>query len=141
MITEIFLVGLIVGFLYYEIVGISPGGIIAPAYFALHIFQPNKIIMTLVLTMLVFMSVKLLSKHLIIYGRRKLLIALLLGFVFKLSVDLYLQPLSSIRIDLQSIGYIIPGLIANEMLRQKIVPTTLSIGIVTLITYQIVQIL
>ena len=141
MITEIFLIGLVVGFLFYEFVGISPGGVVAPAYFALFVFQPNKIVMAIILSLIVFLLIEFLSKHLIIYGRRKLLLALLLSFLLKLCIDIYLQPLSAIKLDLQSIGYIIPGLIANEMTRQKIVPTLLSLGIVTIITYQIAQFL
>ncbi len=137
MITEIFLIGLVLGFLFYEMVGISPGGVVAPAYLALFIFQPEKIAMTILLSLLILIIIKTLSKHLIIYGRRKLLLALLLSFTLKLLIDLYLQPLSAIKFDLQSIGYIIPGLIANEMTRQKIVPTLLSLGIVSLLTYQI----
>ncbi len=141
MITEIFLIGLVVGFLFYEFVGISPGGVVAPAYFALFVFQPNKIVMAIILSLIVFLLIEFLSKHLIIYGRRKLLLALLLSFLLKLCIDIYLQPLSAIKLDLQSIGYIIPGLIANEMTRQKIVPTLLSLGIVTILTYQIAQFL
>ncbi|MEA1898105.1 MAG: poly-gamma-glutamate biosynthesis protein PgsC [Bacteroidota bacterium] len=141
MIVELFLIGLIVGFIFYEFVGVSPGGVVAPAYFALFIFQPDKILVTLVLSLVIFFIIRFLSSHLIIYGRRKLLLALVLGFLLKLAIDLIIQPMPLIRLDLQSIGYIIPGLIANEMSRQKVVPTLLSIGIVTLITYQIALLL
>ena len=141
MIVELFLIGLITGFIFYEFVGVSPGGVVAPAYFALFIFQPDKILVTLVLSILVFYVIKFLSSRLIIYGRRKLLLALVLGFLLKLAIDLILQPMPLIRLDLQSIGYIIPGLIAHEMSRQKVVPTLLSLGIVTLITYQIALLL
>lgn len=141
MIVELFLIGLIVGFIFYEFVGVSPGGVVAPAYFALFIFQPDKILVTLVLSLVIFFIIRFLSSHLIIYGRRKLLLALVLGFLLKLAIDFIIQPMPLIRLDLQSIGYIIPGLIANEMSRQKVVPTLLSIGIVTLITYQIALLL
>ncbi len=141
MIVELFLIGLIAGFIFYEFVGVSPGGVVAPAYFALFIFQPDKILVTLVLSMVVFYIIKFFSSRLIIYGRRKLLLALVLGFLLKLVIDLIIQPMPLIRLDLQSIGYIIPGLIAHEMSRQKVVPTLLSLGIVTLITYQIALLL
>ena len=141
MITEIFLIGLVAGFLFYELVGISPGGVIGPAYFALFVLQPGKIAMTVVLSLIVFFIIKYLSAYLIIYGRRKLLLALLLSFLLKLFIDLYMQPLNAVKFDLQSIGYIIPGLIANEMTRQKVLPTLLSLGIVTILTYQIAQFL
>ncbi len=137
MIIELFLIGLIVGFLFYEFVGISPGGVVAPAYFALFIFQPEKILVTLVLSLIIFYIMKFLSSRLILFGRRKLLIALVLGFLLKLAIDFLIQPLPVIKIDLQSIGYIIPGLIAHEMSRQKVFPTIFSIAIVTLITYLI----
>lgn len=137
MIVELFLIGLIAGFLFYEFVGISPGGVIAPAYFAMFVMQPGKIAMTLLLALLVYVIIRVLSSRFILYGRRKLLLALVLGFLLKLGVDLLIQPMTFIQIDLQSIGYIIPGLIAHEMSRQKVIPTVLSLGIVTLVTYLI----
>jgi poly-gamma-glutamate biosynthesis protein PgsC/CapC len=137
MIIELFLIGLIAGFLFYEFVGISPGGVIAPAYMALFILQPGKIAVTLILSIIIFYIIKLLASRLILYGRRKLLLALVLGFLLKLAVDFIIQPMPVITFNLQSIGYVIPGLIAHEMSRQRIIPTLLSLGIVTLITYQI----
>lgn len=132
MLIELFLIGLVVGFIYYEWSGISPGGVIAPAYFALFINQPLKIVNTLLLAVIIYFILRYLSARLILYGRRRLLLALLLSFLLKMAVSLWLQPALQIQLDLQSIGYIIPGLIANEMLRQKVVPTILSLGIVTL---------
>jgi poly-gamma-glutamate biosynthesis protein PgsC/CapC len=135
MIVELFLIGLIAGFLFYEFVGISPGGVIAPAYFAMFVLQPGKIGMTLLLSLLVFLVIRLLSSRFILYGRRKLLLALVLSFLLKMGVDVFIQPMAITTIDLQSIGYIIPGLIANEMTRQRVLPTLLSLGIVTIFTY------
>jgi len=137
MIVELFMIGLIAGFLFYEFVGISPGGVIAPAYFALFLTQPGKIAMTLLLAVLVYLIIKALASRFVLYGRRKLLLALVLGFLLKLLIDQFIQPMAFIQFDLQSIGYVIPGLIANEMSRQKVAPTLLSLGIVTLITYQL----
>ena len=135
MIIESFFVGLILGFLFYELVGISPGGVIAPAYFALFIHQPEKIAVTVSIAVLVWLIILFLSRWLIIYGRRKLLIALILGFLLKLLIEFKLQPIAGFHIDLQSIGYIIPGLIANDMVRQKALPTLAALGIVTILVY------
>ena len=137
MIIESFFVGLIIGFLFYEIVGISPGGVIAPAYFALFIHQPGKIAVTIAIAVIVWLVIIFLSRRLIVYGRRKLLIALILGFLLKLLIEYKIQPVSGMQIDLQSIGYIIPGLIANEMVRQKALPTLAALGIVTILIYLI----
>ncbi len=137
MIVELFVIGLIIGFLFYELTGLSPGGVIAPAYLALFINQPGKIGMTLLLALLIYLLIRLMSARLILYGRRKFLLAVLLGFFLKLFIENLVQPLPPVRLDLQSIGYIIPGLIAHEMGRQKPVPTLLSLGIVALLIFQI----
>lgn len=141
MIVELFLIGLIAGFIYYEMVGVSPGGVVAPAYFALFLFQPGKMALTILLALVIFYIIKFLSSHLILFGRRKLLLALVLGFLLKLTIDLIIQPMPLIKLDLQSIGYIIPGLIAHEMSRQKPVPTLLSLGIVTMFVYMLALVL
>ena len=137
MILQLFIIGLVAGFIFYEITGISPGGVIAPAYFALFIYEPDRIIMTIIIALIVFAIIKLLSGYLILYGRRKFLLAVVLSFFLKLLIDSVIQPVDIMKLDLQSIGYIIPGLIANEIGRQKIISTLLSLGIVTMIIFQI----
>jgi poly-gamma-glutamate biosynthesis protein PgsC/CapC len=136
-IIEILLIGLVVGFLFYECTGISAGGVIAPAYLAMFVHQPNRIFVTVLIALAVFAIVRWLSARLIIYGRRRLLIAILLGFTLKLLFDKVIQPLPVARFDLRSIGYLIPGLIGNEMYRQKVVPTILGLAIVTIVVYLI----
>ncbi len=133
MILQLFILGLIIGFLFYEITGLSPGGVIAPAYLALFIYDPWKIAMTLIISLVVYAAIRYLSSVTILYGRRKFLIAVLLSFAIKLLIEYILQPMDIMKLDLQSIGYIIPGLIANEMSRQKVIPTLLATGIVTML--------
>ena len=95
----------------------------------------RKILITIIIALAVFGLINLLARSLIIYGRRRLLLSVILGFTLKLIMEYWLQPLAIFQLNLQSIGYIIPGLIANEMGRQKIVPTLAGIGIVTIIIY------
>jgi len=137
MILELFIIGIVVGFIFYELTGISPGGVIAPAYFALYVYEPDRIIMTLLIALIIYLLIKYLSSKLILYGRRKFLLAVLLSFFIKLLIESQIQPMDVLKMDLQSIGYIIPGLIANEMGRQKVTSTLLGLGIVTLIVFQI----
>jgi len=139
MITELFLIGLVVGFLYFEWTDISPGGIVAPAYFALYIYEPEKLVSTIAASLALLLIIRFLAANLILYGRRKLLLAVLLSFLLKMITDPFLFPSEIIQFDLHSIGYIIPGLVANEMDRQKVLPTLLSLGIVTSITFFIHQ--
>ena len=137
MIIQLFIIGLVIGFIFYELTGISPGGVIAPAYFSLFIFDPLRITMTIVLALIIYFIIKFLSSYMILYGRRKFLLAVVLSFFLKLLIEARIQPMPMMTIDLQSIGYIIPGIIANELGRQKITSTLLSLGIVTLLIFQI----
>lgn len=138
MLFEYFFIGLAIGFLFYELTDISPGGVIAPAYFALYVNEPLKIVMTVLIALLVWIIISVLSKWLIIYGRRRLLLCLLIGFSIKVAIETQIQGAPFVHFDLQSIGYIIPGLIANEMARQKILPTVAGLGTVTAMTYLVI---
>jgi gamma-polyglutamate biosynthesis protein CapC len=137
MVIEALFIGLVVGFLYYELVGLSPGGVIAPGYLALFTAEPFRILFTLLVATVVWGIIELLSPRLILYGRRRLLLALLLGFSCKLALEAWIQPVAGITADLQSIGYMIPGLIANEMSRQKLLPTLFSLTVVTAVVAMI----
>jgi len=137
MILELFIIGLVVGFLFYELVGISPGGVVAPAYLALFIYQPQRILVTVLLSLIVFVIIRFLMSRLVLYGRRKFLLAILISFFLKLLLENQIQAIPVLNFSIESIGYIIPGLIANEMARQRVVPTLLGLGIVTLLVFQL----
>jgi poly-gamma-glutamate biosynthesis protein PgsC/CapC len=133
MVIEALFIGLVAGFLFYEATGISPGGVVAPGYIALFVNQPSKIGMTLLIAFGVWGILEFASARLILYGRRKLLLSLLLGFCIKLGIEQWIQPLPSVHVDLHSIGYVIPGLIANEFSRQKVLSTLSGLAIVSVI--------
>jgi poly-gamma-glutamate biosynthesis protein PgsC/CapC len=108
--------------------------VIPPAYFALFLHEPERIAMTLVLALAVYGAVHLLQRYTFMYGRRRLLAALLLGFLAKWIVEGMIAPAITIPFELHAVGYIIPGLVANDMVKQRILPTVLSMGIVTIVT-------
>lgn len=139
MVLEALFIGLVAGFVFYELVGYSPGGVVAPGYLALFVAEPHRIAVTVLLSCAVWGVLHVLSAHLILYGRRRLLLSLLLGFCATLAVERWIQPLGGLAIDLQSIGYIVPGLVAHEMVRQHVVPTLASLGIVTVFVAMILM--
>lgn len=134
MVPDLFVVGLVAGFLYYELVGVSPGGVIPPAYFALFLHQPERMVVTLVLALAVWGVMRVLQRHTFLFGRRRLLTALLLGFAAKWLAERVLAPALASPIEIHAIGFIVPGLVANDMVRQRVLPTVLSLGIVTVAT-------
>ena len=133
MIYQAIGIGIVVSFGFYEIVGLSPGGIVVPGYIALFLDQPIRILVTLLVALLTYFITSKLSNYIILYGRRRFLTMVLIGFLLKWLIEEIIIKIPISGIELRSIGYIIPGLIANEMRRQGILPTIYSLVIVSII--------
>ena len=127
-------IGIVLSLVLTETVGVTAGGVIVPGYIALYLHEPVKIFRTFGVSYLVFLIVWGLSKFMMIYGKRRLVLCLLLGFFLGYLSKVYFQNPGS-DLDLSVIGNIIPGLIASWMDRQGVI-RTLS---VVLITASIVQ--
>ncbi len=128
--------GIILSLWLTEWLGVTAGGIIVPGYIAMYLHDPLRVIATFSISILVFLIIKGLSQFLLIYGKRRLVLSLLLGFFFGYISRNYLAiEFQAMGMDFYTIGYIIPGLIASWMDRQGVV-RTLS---VILITASIVQ--
>ena len=138
MVIFSFGVGIAAGFLFFELSGLTAGGIIVPGYLALFIYEPQRIIVTLIIGFAVYWVIMLLSRFTIIFGRRRFFLMILTGFVLRYIFDSLHIYLSEPGITLQAIGYIIPGLIANEFYRQGVIKTVSAIIIVVTATYLIV---
>ncbi len=120
-------IGLVVSLLYAEIFGVAPGGIIVPGYLALGIDDPIMMTLTLAVSLLTFFVVRVLATVMIIYGRRRTVLMILIGFLLGSLVRAGLgvgTPVGPFEIEV--IGYIIPGLIAIWMDRQGAVVTVSS---------------
>ena len=122
-------VGMVLSLILTETLGVTAGGIIVPGYIALYIDEPIKVISTIFVSLLVFLSVKALSNFMLIYGKRRLVLSLLLGFFLGYISKLYFSNFEG-TYDLSVIGYIIPGLIASWMDRQGVLKT-ISVIIIT----------
>ena len=121
--------GIILSLILSEALGVTAGGIIVPGYISLFLHQPVQVISTFSVAILVWFIIKSLSKVMFLYGKRRIVLALILGFFFGyLSRMMYLDT-ESIK-SLAVIGNIIPGLIANWMDRQGVV-RTLSVVLLT----------
>lgn len=130
--------GVFFSLLFSELLGVTAGGIVVPGYIALHLHDPVRITATFVVSFIVFLILRGLAKIMFVYGKRRLVLALLLGFIFGyLSRQYYLYDLFGVNLKLQAVGFIIPGLIANWMERQGVVRTVSLL----LITAALVQLL
>ena len=116
--------GVLVSLFFLETYGVAAGGIVVAGYVAMFLHQPYTILATLAISFLVFVIVRLLGKVMFIYGRRRMVISVLLGFILGWVADYY-GIFTALHSDynVQVIGYIIPGLIANSMEKQGVVKT------------------
>ncbi len=117
---------IILGFLSQEFLGLASGGLVSAGYLAYYFNSPYRIISTLALAVAVYFSVKLLEQFLFIYGRRRFALCVLLGILYAW----ILSKGSFFNIDLRAIGYVVPGLIANDMLKQGIFKTLMVLLII-----------
>ena len=134
-------IGVIISLLFLEGFGVAAGGIVVAGYMAMFLHHPWSILATLSISFTVYIIVKLLGKVMFIYGRRRMVISVLLGFVLGWMARTYgfFGPLPS-TYSVQVIGFIIPGLIANSMEKQGIL-STLSVMFVAAVIVRFVLII
>lgn len=125
--NDLLLLGIFLSLAYTELTDLSPGGIIVPAYFAMYFYDPKRLLGTVVLSLICVVIVKLLSRFMILYGRRRFAVYVMTGIFLRMVVGYAVSDLAV------SIGYLIPGILGRDMERQKIHLTLLSLGIVTLL--------
>ena len=124
--------GMVISLFLSETLGVMAGGIIVPGYFALYLQNPMQTITTFIISLITYGVILLLSKFLLIYGRRRLILCLLLGFLIGYCFRIIIY---NVDIELNYIGFIIPGLIASWMDRQGVIRTISVIIIVSTIVH------
>ena len=132
---EVSFLGLLVSLSFIGVTGIYPGGIIVPSYLVLFTDQPARIVGTLAAALATLLCFKLTSKFLILFGRRRFVFMILVGGLWTflwLRVSPSIFPLS---LEFRVIGWVIPGLIANNFERQGLLLTTASLVTVTVSVY------
>ena len=131
--------GIALSLILSETLGVTAGGVIVPGYIAMHLHSPDQIIMTFIASMIVFFLIRILGKFIFLYGKRRLVLTLLLGFIIGyISRNHFFSPIDTFSYEV--IGNIIPGLIASWMDRQGII-RTLSVILMTAGTVQLLLIL
>lgn len=121
MVIEAIGLGLFISLLFSELLGLAAGGMIVPGYIAIALGEPWRVVGTIVVSLATYLCIRLLSNFMLIYGRRRIVVIILIGFVFgALSRELMVFSLPQLTLSLQAVGFIIPGLIALWMERQGV---------------------
>ncbi|MBQ5391423.1 MAG: poly-gamma-glutamate biosynthesis protein PgsC [Spirochaetales bacterium] len=127
-------ISIILGFLFSEFLGIATGGLVSAGYMAFFMATPARIISTLVLSLVIYGLTVLLQKWIIIYGRRRFMVVVLLSLIGTWLVEqVFSKSLGFIGQDIRMVGFIIPGLIANDMFKQGVVKTLAAVSILSII--------
>jgi poly-gamma-glutamate biosynthesis protein PgsC/CapC len=122
-------IGLAVSLMFSEMFGLAAGGMVVPGYIALYLNRPIDILLTLIASILTYFIVHSLSTFIIIYGKRRTVLMIIIGYLvrglfaqipFYASDPLYAlsQAFRTGSPQFDVIGYVIPGLIAIWMDRQ-----------------------
>ena len=134
-------IGLIMTLLFTELFGLAAGGLIVPGYLALCLNRPGCIFLTVLAALVTFGIAKLVARHTLIYGRRRIVLMLIVGFLIGGLLKAVAAWWQGPEVALQSpaqyvsvIGFVIPGLIALWIDRQGMVETlapmlTLSVAV------------
>ncbi len=124
----IVIVGVLLSILFYEVSELSPGGLIVPGYFALFSNDYKRIVVTILVAFLILIIVRVLEKYLIIYGRRRFAMYIIITFILKR----FLGGLDfEILIGGELIGLLIPAILAQDLDRNGIKKTLPALLILT----------
>jgi poly-gamma-glutamate biosynthesis protein PgsC/CapC len=124
-------IGLAVSLMFSEMFGLAAGGMVVPGYIALYLNRPVNVILTILAALLTFFVVKSLSTFIIVYGKRRTVLMIVIGYLVRglftliplwQSESLYLlsEKFGDVTATFDVIGYVIPGLIAIWMDRQGV---------------------
>lgn len=117
-------IGLAVSLLFSEMFALAAGGMIVPGYLALSLTRPMDLLLTVGAGFLTFAVVHGLSSFMIVYGRRRTVLMILVGYLvgtfLRTTIGTVPGPGGE---EMTVIGYIIPGLIGIWLDRQGVVET------------------
>ena len=139
--TELYVslvVGVVLSLIYAERTGVVPAGLIVPGYLALIFDQVLFLAAIFLISFLTYLFVtQVVGRLAVLYGRRRFGAMLVTGVVLKLAFDYFYPTLPFEVYEFRGIGVIVPGLIANTIQKQGVVPTVLSTLILSGLTFLI----
>ncbi|BAS26298.1 poly-gamma-glutamate biosynthesis protein PgsC [Limnochorda pilosa] len=135
MVESAVAVGVLLNLLLYEGVGLTAGGMVVPGYLALFLDQPLRVAATLLLAVVTWLVVaRGLGRMTILFGRRRYGAMLVVGILGTWALARLAPHVAVAGADVRAIGYIVPGLLANEMERQGVLTTLAATAALAVIT-------
>jgi poly-gamma-glutamate biosynthesis protein PgsC/CapC len=142
MVPEAIGLGLLISLFFAEALGLTASGLVVPGYVALHLDQPLMVLGTLVAGVVTMVAVRAIGRVVLLYGRRTLVLCVIVGYLVGQGVPLLLGLGLGARFpDIGVIGYIISGLIGYWMVRQGVLETTATVIMASVVVRLILVIL
>ncbi|MEO0142787.1 MAG: poly-gamma-glutamate biosynthesis protein PgsC/CapC, partial [candidate division WOR-3 bacterium] len=86
--------------------------------------EPDMVLSTVLVALVTFILVKIIANYILLYGRRLLIICVIIGYLIGYLTRLYpALSYETLKFDITTIGFVVPGLIAYWMHRQGIIET------------------
>ena len=142
MTPEVAVLGISLGLLFslmcYLITNLSPGGMITPGWMALTLVEDaRRMLLIVVVVVLSYFLMRGLQRVVILYGKRLFASVVLLGVFLQMTLFLFLLNDFPLLFTHETLGFIVPGLITYQLIRQPIAPTLLATGLVTALAYAV----
>lgn len=125
-------IGLVFSLVCYLLTNLSPGGMITPGWLALTLVEDHRrVLLVVVTTGLTYGAVRVLQRFVILYGKRLFAAVVLVGVLFQSTLFLLIQSDYPLLFAHQTLGFVVPGLIAYQLVKQPPLATLVATGVVT----------
>jgi gamma-polyglutamate biosynthesis protein CapC len=130
--------GLVLSLACYLVTNLSPGGMITPGWLALVlIVQPLLVIPISAVVLMTYVLCLGLQQIVILYGKRLFATVVLVAVFFQLTFFLFLASAMPLFFDATTLGFIVPGLVAYQLVRQPLLATLMATATVTMVAYSV----
>lgn len=137
---EVAVLGISLGLLFslvcYLVTNLSPGGMITPGWLALTLVEDAKRVLLIVAVIgLTYGGTLGLRKVIILYGKRLFATVVMLGVFLQMTLFLIFLDVFPLLFAHETLGFIVPGLVAYQLVRQPVVATLTATTVVTTAAY------
>jgi gamma-polyglutamate biosynthesis protein CapC len=133
--------GLVLSLGCYLVTNLSPGGMITPGWLAITLVEdPARVGGVVGIAGLTWAGTLLLQRVMILFGKRLFATVVLLGVLLQMSLVLLMGHGSSTSGTHQTLGFIVPGLISYQLVRQPRLPTVVATASVTVLAFTILMV-
>lgn len=127
-------IGIIFSLFFIEAFGMAAGGIIVPGYVALQLGTPDRLIGLVVIALLTFLTIKFIGRFTFLFGRRQMVISLLVGTIYAIISHHFLFfNTAENTLEFSAVGWVVPGLVAHWAAKQGFIKTIAMLGIISVL--------